>query len=151
LFQGEVIYVLKQIEMTPAQVCSFVIGDACEDVYNPLHDWEVAFPPVSKPVVDPPITPLENVPSFKVLHISDTHYDPYYQEGSNAECNEPLCCRFTNGAPIIPTAAAGRWGDYRKCDTPKRTVDHMLRHVANTHPVNHFLTCSINLTFLMII
>ncbi|XP_011505408.1 PREDICTED: sphingomyelin phosphodiesterase-like [Ceratosolen solmsi marchali] len=134
LMGGEVIYVLKQIEMSPAQVCSFVIGDACEDVYNPLHDWEVAFPPVNKPAVKPPVTPLENVPSFKVLHISDTHYDPYYQEGSNAECNEPLCCRYTNGPPLTPTAAAGRWGDYRKCDTPKRTVDHMLKHIAKTHP-----------------
>jgi len=32
-----------------------------------------------------------------------------------------------------PNAAAGKWGDYRKCDTPKRTVDHMLSHIAETH------------------
>ncbi|XP_023247075.1 sphingomyelin phosphodiesterase-like [Copidosoma floridanum] len=133
LMGGEVIFVLKQIEMTPAQICSFVIGDACEDVYNPLHDWEVAFPPKEKPKVLP-LKPLRtDVPVFKVLHISDTHYDPYYQEGSNAECNEPLCCRLTNGPPADQSAAAGRWGDYRKCDMPKRTLDHMLQHIRDTH------------------
>jgi len=113
-----------------------VIGDACDDTFNPLHEWEVAFPPVKKPPIKPPIPPQESAPTFKVLHISDTHYDPYYHEGANAECNEPLCCRLTNGAPLTAFAAAGRWGDYRKCDTPKRTIDHMLKHIADTHSVS---------------
>ena len=130
------IYVLKQVNMGPAQICSFVIGDACDDTFNPLHEWEVAFPPVKKPPIKPPIPPQESAPTFKVLHISDTHYDPYYHEGANAECNEPLCCRLTNGAPLTAFAAAGRWGDYRKCDTPKRTIDHMLKHIADTHSVS---------------
>lgn len=33
----------------PEEICSFIIGDACGDVYNPYHDWEVMFPPVAKP------------------------------------------------------------------------------------------------------
>lgn len=127
---------MKNINTSPPQICSFVIGDACEDAYNPQHEWEVAFPPVKKPPISPPVAPKEAAPAFKVLHISDTHFDPYYQEGSNAECNEPLCCRLTNGAPLKPSAAAGKWGDYRKCDTPKRTIDHMLNHISNTHPVS---------------
>lgn len=129
------IFVLKQINLGPSQICSFVIGDACDDAYNPQHEWEVAFPPVNKPPIQPPIPPTEGAPTFKVLHISDTHYDPYYQEGANADCNEPLCCRLTNGAPLTASGAAGRWGDYRKCDTPKRTVDHMLKHITDTHAV----------------
>ncbi|XP_037036162.1 sphingomyelin phosphodiesterase isoform X3 [Bradysia coprophila] len=133
LFGVEVIYVLKRVTIGPDEICSFVIGDACGDVYNPYHEWEVEFPPVPKPaVVDIPL-PKEGVPTFKVLHLSDTHYDPYYAEGSNADCNEPLCCRLTNGRPLTPNNAAGKWGDYRKCDTPKRTVDHMLDHIADTH------------------
>ncbi|OAD57535.1 Sphingomyelin phosphodiesterase [Eufriesea mexicana] len=113
LFGAEVIYVLKQVDMGPAQICSFVIGDACDDTYNPIHEWEVAFPPEKKPPVKPPVPPQE--------------------EGTNADCNEPLCCRFTNGPPRSSATAAGRWGDYRKCDTPKRTVEHMLKHIADTH------------------
>lgn len=72
------------------------------------------------------------------MHISDTHYDPHYVEGSNADCNEPLCCRITNGRPLTPNSAAGKWGDYRKCDSPKRTVDHMLDHIADTHTVSPY-------------
>ena len=30
---------------------------------------------------------------WKVLHMSDTHWDPYYLEGTNANCELPLCCR----------------------------------------------------------
>ncbi|XP_055686380.1 sphingomyelin phosphodiesterase isoform X1 [Lutzomyia longipalpis] len=133
LFGVEVIYVLERVTIGPDEICSFVIGDACGDVYNPYHEWEVAFPPVAKP--DPKEIPLpkEGAPLFKVLHLSDTHYDPYYAQGSNAECNEPLCCRITNGMPSTPNGAAGKWGDYRKCDTPQRTVDHLLHHIATTH------------------
>lgn len=78
----------------------------------------------------------EPVPQFKVLHLSDTHFDPYYEEGTNAECNEPLCCRLTNGPAASSQSRAGRWGDYRKCDTPKRTIDNMLQHIVATHAVN---------------
>ncbi|XP_026472938.1 sphingomyelin phosphodiesterase-like [Ctenocephalides felis] len=133
LFGGEVIYVLERVSIGPDEICSFVIGDACGDVYNPYHEWEVAFPPVPKPSPDSSQIPKPGAPAFKVLHISDTHYDPYYAEGSNADCNEPLCCRLTNGPSLTPGGGAGRWGDYRKCDTPKRTVDHMLKHITETH------------------
>lgn len=28
-----------------------------------------------------------------IVHITDIHYDPYYREGANAVCGEPVCCR----------------------------------------------------------
>ena len=31
--------------------------------------------------------------TLKVLHITDVHIDVKYQEGTNAVCNQPLCCR----------------------------------------------------------
>ncbi|KAL0851184.1 hypothetical protein ABMA28_007036 [Loxostege sticticalis] len=133
LFGSEVVYVLKRISIGPNEICSFVIGDACGDVYNPYHEWEVAFPPVPKPAVRELDIPVNTDQTFKVLQISDTHFDPYYAEGSNAECNEPLCCRASSGPVKSPSSGAGRWGDYRKCDTPKRTIDHMLKHIADTH------------------
>lgn len=134
LFGGEVVYVLKRLKLGPEEICSFVIGDACGDVYNPTHEWNVVFPPVPKPAIQPVTPPTSTVATFKVLHLSDTHFDPYYQEGTNADCNEPLCCRLTNGPALSAQTAAGRWGDYRKCDSPKRTVDHMLQHISSTHP-----------------
>jgi hypothetical protein len=57
LLQGEVVYVLKRLTLSAEEICSFVIGDACGDVYNPYHEWEVVFPPVPKPVVTPLAAP----------------------------------------------------------------------------------------------
>lgn len=31
-----------------------------------------------------------------ILHITDTHHDPKYQIGSDANCNYPTCCRVEN-------------------------------------------------------
>lgn len=61
--------------------------------------------------------------------------DPDYQEGTNADCDEMLCCRASEGLAKKPENSAGRWGDYRNCDTPRRTLDHMLQHISSTHPV----------------
>lgn len=47
---------------------------------------------------------------FKVLQISDTHYDLDYVEGSVSNCEEPLCCRtystLRDGEDLVP---AGRF------------------------------------------
>lgn len=50
------------------------------------------------------------MPTFKVLHIADTHIDPDYQEGSIANCQEPLCCRSysTKEKPKDATVPAGK-------------------------------------------
>lgn len=125
----------SRVTLNPDEICSFIIGDACGDVYNPYHQWEVNFPPIPKPIPNDLPLPKLNAPTFKVLHLSDTHYDPYYAEGSNANCDEPLCCRLSNGKPATPNDAAGRWGDYRNCDSPKRTIDNMLDHITDVHPV----------------
>lgn len=66
LLQGEVVYVLKRLTLSAEEICSFVIGDACGDVYNPYHEWEVVFPPVPKPVVTPLVAPT--VRTCGVLH-----------------------------------------------------------------------------------
>ncbi|KAH9382415.1 hypothetical protein HPB48_015745 [Haemaphysalis longicornis] len=66
----------------------------------------------------------------KVLHISDTHYDPEYEEGSNGACADPICCRAHNGAPASAAARAGKWGHRGKCDIPLRTLESALQHAA---------------------
>lgn len=135
LFGDEVIYVLKNATAKPNEICSFMMGEACEDTYSPNHEWTVTFPLVPKPEPKELPIPDDTKHILKVLHISDTHYDPYYEEGTNANCNEPLCCRASQGYPTAPEHAAGKWGDYRRCDTPKRTIDHLLNHIVDTHTV----------------
>jgi len=128
----EVVYVLARLILTADEICGFVIGDVCAIPYNPYHDWEVPLPPIPKPGAVVAL-PAPNVAPLKVLHLSDTHFDPYYHEGSHAACSEPLCCRLTDGIPNSPSDGAGRWGDYRKCDTPRKTIESMLAHIANYH------------------
>jgi sphingomyelin phosphodiesterase len=53
--------VLQRLALGPEEICSFVIGDACGDVYNPHHDWKVAFPPMPKPPVTPMKPPKVNI------------------------------------------------------------------------------------------
>lgn len=70
---------------------------------------------------------------ISVVHLTDIHIDPYYQEGAAAACGEPLCCRSTEGK-IDSDKMAGKWGDYRSCDTPIRTVRHAMKHISETYP-----------------
>jgi len=132
IFADEVIYVFERIALSPDEVCGMVVGDVCAIPYNPWHDWTVALPNIPKPHGPTP-EPDPDAPTARVLHISDTHYDPYYKEGTNADCGEPLCCRLTSGYPKKRSSAAGYWGDYRRCDTPLRTIDNMLQQIATVH------------------
>lgn len=77
------------------------------------------------------------LPTFKVLQISDTHFDPDYVVGSVANCEEPLCCRSTSTPPLVgDVVPAGKWGSYEKCDAPKTLIDNMLKSIAEEHPVS---------------
>ena len=78
-------------------------------------------------------------PTLKVLHLTDVHWDPEYQEGSNANCREPLCCRATSGKVSVPGDKAGYWGDYRSCDIPWRTIENTVKHMSKQHPVFPFI------------
>ena len=71
-------------------------------------------------------------PKLKVLHLSDTHIDPFYAEGADAVCGEPLCCRQTSGHTSAQNRA-GFWGDYRDCDIPLRTLENSLKFIESKH------------------
>ena len=44
---------------------------------------------------------------------------------------------FSSGKARNAAEAAGRWGDYRDCDSPRSLVENMLRHISLHHPVSH--------------
>ena len=122
-------------DMVPAQICSFVLADACVNGYDKRHDWKVQLSTKKKTAIHPTRAPLTNAPRLKVLQVSDTHYDPYYKIGANADCGEPLCCRAADGPAKSNATAAGKWGDYRKCDAPRILFENALQHMAETHKV----------------
>ncbi|XP_058792159.1 sphingomyelin phosphodiesterase-like isoform X2 [Phymastichus coffea] len=129
----DVVQAVKESPMRPAQICSFYLNDACLNGEDDRHEWKVTFPSKEKLTEYPSSPPLENVPVLKVIQISDTHYDPHYLEGANVDCDEPLCCRAVDGQPADKSVTAGKWGDYRKCDTPLILFENALKHIADTH------------------
>ncbi|CAF3726860.1 unnamed protein product [Rotaria sp. Silwood1] len=67
-------------------------------------------------------------PKLTALHLSDIHVDFGYQPGSQAECFQPVCCRF--GQPLPSQTGAGFWGDYRGCDLPYWTAEAIVQYIA---------------------
>ncbi|CAG7786610.1 unnamed protein product [Allacma fusca] len=135
LYIDEVVEVLRGVILDSNDICALVVGETCGKQNSPHLQWNVAFPPIPKPPVHAHIEPKSGAPKLKVLQISDTHWDPHYEAGSNADCKEPLCCRLSSGpVPPRPHLGAGIWGDYRKCDTPRNTMESMFDHISRTHP-----------------
>jgi sphingomyelin phosphodiesterase len=62
--------------------------------------------------------------AVRVMHLSDIHLDFDYVEGTNKNCNEPVCCRTHVGLPPTPEDAAGKYGSLADCDLPVITA-HM--------------------------
>ena len=134
MYSKDMVTVVKSTKQSPEQICGFMFSEACKNKYNPFHEWKSLVPPgkpshrVPVPSGKPSGSPLT------VLHISDTHFDHLYKEGSNAVCGEPMCCRESSGLVEKVEDKAGYWGDFRKCDTPLRTIEAMYKHIAATHP-----------------
>jgi len=138
LFTKEVMTVVKTSNQTPEQMCGFMFGEACNNPENLDHEWRPWVPPRGS-VVEAKQVIKYNGKSISILHISDTHFDHLYKEGSNAECGEPMCCREDSGELRREEDRAGYWGDFRKCDTPLRTIEEMYRHIAVSHPNIDFI------------
>ncbi|KAH6927920.1 hypothetical protein HPB50_009963 [Hyalomma asiaticum] len=134
-YKDDVGYVMRTTRSSPNELCTLMFGRTCGNLTSPEHVWEIVVP--EKPgatgaALKSATHPRAQLASlFRVLHLSDTHYDPEYVEGSLAACEEPLCCRSESGEVKNDTDRAGRWGDLRYCDLPFRTLDNMLEHIGS--------------------
>ena len=72
--------------------------------------------------------------TFKVLQITDLHFDPYFVPGSRTDCGEPVCCRSQHAPAHSLSTMAGIWGAYTDCDTPFFTLENALQRVSEEHP-----------------
>ncbi|EDW39352.1 GL13458 [Drosophila persimilis] len=70
-----------------------------------------------------------------VLHLTDIHYDPEYNAGGNADCDEPMCCRSALPQSSPTSSAAGYWSDYRDCDTPKHLILSAFDYIKENHKI----------------
>ena len=145
--------------LRPQQLCGLLIND-CGVPDNPFDgDWSIALPPkpellhvaggsggggnerrrdaaaASTTQRPTPPAPTEDRPIFKVVQLSDLHFDFAYQNGSEALCDEPLCCQ--RAAKVgLPKLQAGYWGTLAACDVPMRTIESLLAHISREHMVS---------------
>lgn len=64
--------------------------------YPTIDEWEVPVPPDHLRRKRPVSSGRDPI---RVVHYSDIHVDQLYTEGSNSECNKPICCRLVNAFP----------------------------------------------------
>lgn len=64
--------------------------------------------------------------TFKMVHITDAHFDLNYAVGADSQCSELniICCRADVGFPTDPTRQARPTGEYH-CDLPYHTIELM--------------------------
>jgi len=142
-FGPEVFMVMKSTKQSPEHICGFMFGEACNNPESPQHEWSMAMPPPARKSVVSHVKKINKLVKrsapkhtghLKILHVTDTHWDPEYQEGSLANCQDFLCCRKTSGEVYDEDDRAGYWGDARKCDMPLRTIEAMYRNIRYNHP-----------------
>ncbi|XP_062542368.1 sphingomyelin phosphodiesterase-like [Armigeres subalbatus] len=117
-------------------LCAVVFQSSACTLSDPeFINWSVNVNPRSAPITESKYFPNARGPNdIKIVQITDLHYDPLYLVDHNAVCNRPACCRNDQGIPNDPSHRAGKWGDYRDCDSPWDAVDDVIDHVADNHP-----------------
>lgn len=128
---------MRHADMSPSQICQQFFGEECEAGYHEKHTWGLSLPKKTKRARKiSRKSPEKNARILKVLQITDIHYDKFYQPGSESDCDMPACCRGSVGYPAKSLlTAAGKWGDYRKCDSPSRLIENAFEHISKTHKV----------------
>lgn len=132
--------VLERPNLTTEQLCGIIFQSTCptDDIAD--FEWTVnvdANKPALSGSKDTSIAPSAS--DIIVAHITDPHYDPSYMVNSWAACNEYNCCRYDQPLPVgaDPSERAGRWGDYRDCDSPLDAVMDAFTQIRRQHQVKN--------------
>ena len=165
-------FIRRNTRLNRQEMCGLMFGMDCARTVSPFLNWSLPIPPDDRTAAGAAaaggyrrrmkrnedylapgiVTQLIQTPSalLPVVQLTDVHIDPYYAQGSNADCGEPLCCR--EGMPMSRAGhvgqsrgstghqldasgkVAGMWGDYRSCDTPVGSFKSALEHISATHP-----------------
>lgn len=125
LFEDDVVDVWTRSVLRPSEACGLLVGSSCGH-WDIFESWNISLPPVPKPPPQPPRPPAPGSPVSRVLFLTDLHWDHDYLEGTDPNCENPLCCRQDSGPPPASRPGAGYWGEYSKCDLPLRTLESLL-------------------------
>lgn len=128
--------------LTTDQLCGIIFQSSCPTDDLADFEWTVNVDP-NKPALtgSKDTSVLPNAGDLTVAHITDPHYDPSYMVGSWAACDEYNCCRYDQPIPAgedVTLVGAGRWGDYRDCDSPLEAVIDAFTQIRRNHQVGYF-------------
>ena len=114
-------------------MCGAFLGNMCALTSSNKLNWTIDIPPAGE---DAKKMSNQDAQSkyFKVLQLTDIHFDPYFAPGSRNDCGEPVCCRVVNGPSDSNSHMASMWGHYTDCDTPFFTVQNSLQRISKEHP-----------------
>ena len=99
-----------------------------------VDKWKVSFPS-KKPCDTTRATPSGKDP-IHVIHYSDIHIDPLYEEGASTKCDKPTCCRAETNATSSAAKTefpAGPNGDHN-CDVPATLEESMYKAIKDMFP-----------------
>ncbi|XP_046742725.1 sphingomyelin phosphodiesterase-like [Diprion similis] len=111
--------------LAAASVCGIVLQSSSCPLTDEEFEWTVEVDD-SEPVH---ISSEETEETFRIVQISDPHYDPVYEAYGNAYCDEPTCCRVGQNDTNTSGAVAGYWGDYNDCDSPWYAITDTLDQI----------------------
>ncbi|XP_067632981.1 sphingomyelin phosphodiesterase-like isoform X2 [Eurosta solidaginis] len=133
LYMPSAKYIIENSKADASTFCSlFMELNFCQ-VKDVNYNWTLNVDGGGETVTAPKSeAPIKNGNELRILHLTDIHYDPLYEPGSLAECDEPQCCQ-RGGGSTESGKAAGYWGDYRGCDSPWHMIVDALKHIKNTH------------------
>ncbi|KAH7032966.1 Metallo-dependent phosphatase-like protein [Microdochium trichocladiopsis] len=107
--------------------CAYSVG-LCS--FPEVESWQVPFPSPKPPPEPSTASRLagatgqkERREPLRIVHYSDIHVDPFYEQGTNANCTKPICCRYcpsvdsSNSVTDGSFLPAGPHGDHQ-CDSP---------------------------------
>jgi sphingomyelin phosphodiesterase len=120
-------------------VCKLLLNEG--DCINPFKDDNLEFivEISDQNISKSPSQFSGNENSLTIVHITDIHYDPKYKPGAFADCDEYACCREIDDInENDPGSTAGRWGDYRACDTPWCAIVNAFHQIIKQHSVNFY-------------
>lgn len=141
---GEFMYIVQQRPtLTPEQMCGIIFQNlncASEGALAGF-DFTVNVDANKPALIGSKDTSVgQSASDLKIVHITDPHYDPSYRVGSLAACEETNCCRYDQPIPEGQDPAvvgAGRWGDYRWCDSPLEAVVDAFTQIHRQHTYDY--------------
>lgn len=84
-------------QLTAETVCGIILQPLnCNLGSGHNLEWNINIDEAGQTEITEQKNEIPNTPEdeLTIVHITDTHYDPHYREGANAECGVPVCCRY---------------------------------------------------------